>query len=136
MNSDECSGGRQSPAVASTPHAVALSYWVNEPLPAWEQLLSARDLARLTRRPRWLLMSLMLIGRFPRRCRYHGRSIGWLRADVLDWMTRELPPVRTAAHARQPCSRRQRLQQMCLPLERVRDCGTTRNNGENSRCSR
>jgi hypothetical protein len=65
---------------------VSLSPWVNERFPPWGQLLSAHDVARLTRRPPWLLASLTLLGCFPRKCRYRGRGIGWLRSDVLRWL--------------------------------------------------
>jgi len=76
-----------SQLAASNPSRnVVLSPFVNERFPAWEDLLSAHDVARLTRRPRWLLISLVLLGRFPRRRRYHGRSIGWSRADVARWL--------------------------------------------------
>ena len=69
---------------------VALSRWVNEPPPVWQDILSAHDVARLTRRPNWILCALALVGRFPRKCQYRGRQIGWLRSDVLAWMNREL----------------------------------------------
>ena len=59
--------------------------------------MSAHDVARLTRRPRWVLASLVLLGRFPRKCRYHGRGIGWLRSDVLSWLTKDLRT--TSCHA-------------------------------------
>lgn len=49
---------------------VALSRWVNEPLPAWQDILSAHDVARLTRRPSWILCGLALVGRFPNKCQY------------------------------------------------------------------
>lgn len=68
---------------------VSLSPWVNEQFPGWDQLLSAHDIARLTRRPRWALLGLMVLGRFPRKRVFHGRRIGWLRSDVLNWMTDE-----------------------------------------------
>ena len=41
--------------------AVTISPWVNEPLPDIQGLLCSRDLARLTRRPRWELLSLIHI---------------------------------------------------------------------------
>jgi hypothetical protein len=47
----------------TVPH-VTLSRWINEPYPPLTELLSAHDVARLTRRPRWLLVGLELIGRF------------------------------------------------------------------------
>ena len=65
---------------------VTLPAWVNEPLPSYSDLLSAHDVARLTRRPRLVVLGMMLIGRFPRKQSFHGRRIGWLRDDVLDWI--------------------------------------------------
>jgi predicted DNA-binding transcriptional regulator AlpA len=87
MNFDES----QKPSSGALPsRLVSLSPWVNERLPAIQELLTARDVARLTRRPRWELFGLSLIGKFPRKKRYQGRPIGWCRAEVLEWMTREL----------------------------------------------
>src|ERR1700756_1870466 len=73
-------------ASAASPEIVTLSKWVNERFPPWQQLLSAHDVARLTRRPRWVLLGLTLLGRFPRKHCFHGRRIAWLRDDVLDWI--------------------------------------------------
>src|SRR5271157_4041346 len=103
---------------------VSLSKWVNEPLPAWEQLLSAHDVARLTRRPRWVLLSSMLMGQFPRMQRFHGRRIGWLRADVLDW--RAAKNVRVGGCHVVPQIRRRFARQMSLPLESARVCSVLR----------
>src|SRR3989440_11502124 len=75
---------------AASPDRVTLSKWVNERFPAWEQLLSAHDVARLTRRPRWIVLSLAMVGRFPRKRRFHGRGIGWLRSDVVHWLAKDL----------------------------------------------
>src|SRR5258706_5694909 len=69
---------------------VTLSPWVNEPLPNIQGILCSRDLARLTRRPRWVLCGLALIGKFPRKKSYRGRVVGWCRMEVLEWMTRDL----------------------------------------------
>src|ERR1700721_4221751 len=93
MNPDESSpvAQRASPAAS---HRVSLSRYVNEPSPNWEELLSAHDVARLTRRPRWVVFSLSLLGRFPPKRRYHGRKIGWLRSDVLTWLSRDLRVLR------------------------------------------
>ena len=77
-------------SIGATLPSVELSPWVNERSPAWEQLLSAHDVARLTRRPRWILQGLALFGRFPRKRRYHGRQIGWLRSDVAHWLAEDL----------------------------------------------
>ena len=106
--------------------AVRLSPWVNESLPDVRDILCSRDLTRLTRRPRWELFGLTLIGKFPRKKRYRGRPIGWCRAEVLEWMTRELavaPETQERLNAPRHCARRHTRQQ-CLPLE----CG--------SRCTR
>src|SRR6202051_20894 len=72
------------------PSIVTLSPWVNERFPNWEELLSAHDVARLTRRPRWMLTSMVFLRRFPRKRRYHGRGIGWLRSDVIHWLSKDL----------------------------------------------
>lgn len=68
---------------------VTLSPWTNERLPPLNEILSAHDVARLIRRPKWLLAGLSLIGRFPRRMRFRGRVIGWRRSDILEWMDRD-----------------------------------------------
>jgi hypothetical protein len=105
---------------------VTISPWVNEALPNIQGILCSRDLARLTRRPRWVLCGLALMGKFPRKKRYRGRVVGWCRAEVLEWMTRELavePETQERLNAPRRCARRYARQQ-CLPLE----CG--------SRCTR
>src|ERR1700724_2137524 len=107
MNSDE--SAHMQPASPSASHRVSLSPYVNEQLPNWEELLSAHDVARLTRRPRWMVLSLALLGRFPRKHRYQGRNIGWLRTDVLNWLARDLRVLRChtfpAVNARSPNAR-------------------------------
>src|ERR1700728_5122757 len=89
MSSDQFSATSRLFAAARS-RSVVLSPWINERFPAWEQLLSAHDVARLSRRPRWLLPGLMLLGRFPRTRRYHGRDIGWLRSDIVHWLSKHL----------------------------------------------
>lgn len=93
---------------------IVLSRWVNEPYPPLTELSSAHDVARLTRRPRWLLVGLALIGRFPKKARFRGRALGWWLPDVLEWMAKDLidrhhvPP--RPHWLGQP-------RQTCLPLE-------------------
>jgi hypothetical protein len=65
---------------------VSISKWVNEALPPWSEILSAHDVARLTRRHRWILSALSFMRRFPRRRHFHGRPIGWHRRDVARWL--------------------------------------------------
>jgi predicted DNA-binding transcriptional regulator AlpA len=71
---------------------VSLSRWINESLPSCQEILTAHDVARLTRRRRWVLETLTLFGRFPRKHRFHGRRIGWRRRDVLLWLGTETLP--------------------------------------------
>jgi len=107
---------------------VTLSRWVNEPLPPFQELLSAHDVARLTRRPKLVLSGLMLIGRFPKKRRFRGRQIAWLRSDVLDWLSRDLAIAGAqSAHQILPrrCTRRQP-RQPCLPFECRSLCIATR----------
>jgi predicted DNA-binding transcriptional regulator AlpA len=95
---------------------VYLPRWVNEPLPDLRAILSAGEISRLTRRPRWLLLGLAVLGRFPKQRTHCGKPLGWHRADVLDWLTQNMriEPEHPAdirrcqsAHPRQAC----------LPLE-------------------
>jgi len=104
---------------------IMLSRWINEPYPPITELLSAHDVARLTRRPRWLLGGLELIGRFPRKARFRGRALGWWRSDVLEWMARDLALDRRQTTSSQPSLRRQP-RQPCLPLESRERCAAIR----------
>jgi predicted DNA-binding transcriptional regulator AlpA len=65
---------------------VDLPRWVNEKFPAWSDLLSAHQVARLTRRPKWALTTLALLGLFPRQRRFHGLRVGWHRTDIQRWI--------------------------------------------------
>src|ERR1700733_3457428 len=97
MNSDKTSPVQ--PASPAASHRVSLSPYVNEQLPNWEELLSAHDVARLTRRRRWVVLSLTLLGRFPRKRRFRGCSIGWLRSDVVHWLAKDLRATELPAQA-------------------------------------
>src|ERR1700691_1413858 len=76
-------------AGVSVRQRISIFRWVNEPYPAWDQILTAHDVARLVRRPSWALSSMAAIGQFPRKQRFQGREIGWLRSDVLAWLEKE-----------------------------------------------
>ena len=65
---------------------VLLSKRVNEPFPPLNLILSAHDVARLTRRHRWLLFALTAVGRFPKQQRCRGHAIGWHRHDLARWL--------------------------------------------------
>src|SRR5580692_11414297 len=84
---------------------VSISRWVNEPYPAWDCILTAHDVARLIRRPRWMLGSLAAIGQIPRRQRFQGKHIGWLKADILEWMGRGPRPPIAKTSNRAHCAR-------------------------------
>jgi hypothetical protein len=105
---------------------VTLSRWVNEPLPPFQELPSAHDVARLTRRPKLVISGLMLLRRFPQKRRYRGRQVGWLRADVLDWMSRDLALDETPQLAPRHCLHRPPPRQACLPLECRGPCAARR----------
>src|SRR5271154_674821 len=70
------------------PQRVSISRWVNEPYPAWDRILTAHDVAHLIRRPPWMIRSLAAVGQFPKKQRFRGKKIGWLKADILEWMAR------------------------------------------------
>jgi hypothetical protein len=121
MITDPNSGVPSAQATRAVP--VTISPWVNEPLPDIQGILCSCDLARLTRRPRWVLCALALMGKFPRKKRYRGRLVGWCRAEVLEWMTRDLAIEANndeRLYAPRRCARRDP-RQACLPLE----CGRT-----------
>jgi hypothetical protein len=94
----DLSGKADAKAVSIRP--IVLSRWVNEPYPPLTELLSAHDVARLTRRPRWLLAGLALIGRFPKEARFRGRALGWWRSDVLEWMAKDCLRITTCRRSR------------------------------------
>jgi predicted DNA-binding transcriptional regulator AlpA len=112
------------PAATSPSCNVVLSPFVNERFPAWGELLSAHDVARLTRRPRWMLAGLVFLGQFPRKRRYHGHGIGWLRSEVLSWLT-ELEAGECRAEAAAIAHRRPACQTP-LPLQCAYACPARR----------
>jgi predicted DNA-binding transcriptional regulator AlpA len=129
MNSDESLPVQ--PASPAGSCRVSLSPYVNELFPNWEELLSAHDVARLTRRPRWMLTSMVLLRRFPRKRRYHGRGIGWLRSDVIDWLGRDLRAAHSLRRQALPCPPLM-ARQTSLPLECTEPCALRRGRGRRS----
>ena len=75
------------PKIGGT-RTVLISKWVNEPPPSWDQILTAHDVARLTRRPKWVLSALTFLGHFPKKHRFQGRNLGWRLPDVEEWLAR------------------------------------------------
>ena len=73
-----------APTIIRTSQDLRLPRWVNEPLPDLRALLSASEISRLTRRPRWLLIGLAVLGRFPKQRTHCGKPVGWLQ-DFLCW---------------------------------------------------
>src|SRR5258708_11224808 len=114
-----------TPAIPAGVDRVRLSPFVNERSPNWEDILSAHDVARLTRRPRWMLASLVLLRRFPRKRRYHGCGIGWLRSDVIHWLAKDLRA--TTCHSAPAQTLRPRVaRQTSFPFECKDACVTRR----------
>jgi predicted DNA-binding transcriptional regulator AlpA len=124
MRGDSAQSGKAVPEAAPA-QPIVLSRWINEPYPPLTELLSAHDVARLTRRPRWLLVGLVLIGRFPRKARFRGRAVGWWLSDVLEWMARDLALDRHRLALSWPRARRQPRQD-CLPLGSRGRCAAVR----------
>ena len=117
---DQLSIADKPVTTANKVSSVVTSPWVNEPRPPLHKLLSSHDVARLTRRPSWLLTSLSLIGRFPKKAKFQGRAIGWRQSEVLDWMARDLNLAERTTVPR-VCPRR-RAQQARLPLSCAAPC--------------
>jgi predicted DNA-binding transcriptional regulator AlpA len=101
-------------------HAVSISQWVNEPYPNWDRILTAHDVARLVRRPQWMLGTLAAMGKFPRKQQFRGKKIGWLRADILEWMARTWRSPIAVTSDKAYCPRRRQASppnQQTLPLK-------------------
>ncbi len=111
-------------AGASPARPVILSRWVNEPYPPLAELLSAHDVARLARRPRWMLTGLSWLGRFPRKVRFRGKAIGWRRSDIVDWVTGERHSIYNAP--RRSMSAAQPQQASLRPHNKTRPARTIR----------
>lgn len=107
--------------------AVSISRWINERYPPLQDLLSAHDVARLTRRPRWMIVGLSLIGRFPKKLKFRGRAIGWRRSEVLEWMLRDLAVASDRAVA-SPSRRRRRPRQVSFQFQRAASVSLARRN--------
>jgi|SRR5271165_546364 len=99
---------------------VSISRWVNEPYPVWDRILTAHDVAHLIRRPPWVLCSMAAVGQFPKKQRFRGKNIGWLKEDILDWMART-SRVATPPDKADGCRRRRSdpPHQQRLPLKRA-----------------
>jgi hypothetical protein len=122
--SEDARGQRESHEVAPKSvcrRKLSISRWVNEKYPPWSELLSAHDVARLTRRPLWVLAGLCLIGRFPKKLKFRGRGIGWRQSEVLDWMSRDPEMARENEGTPRACARKHP-RQSCLPFECATSC--------------
>ena len=104
-----------TPTTTRTSQDLRLPRWVNEPLPDLRAILSASEISRLTRRPRWLLLGLAVLGRFPKQRTHCGKPVGWHRADVLDWLTQNMAIKDDCTVDSRTC-RSARPRQACLPL--------------------
>lgn len=126
-------GSPVAPTIIRTSQNLHLPRWVNEPLPDLRAILSASEISRLTRRPRWLLLGLSALGRFPRRRTHCGKPVGWHRADVLDWLTKNMTiSSEDAVDAR--CLRHTKPRQECLPLNIRQNHESLRPHGRRTSC--
>ncbi len=118
----------ESPSVAPTiiraPQDLRLPRWVNEPLPDLRAILSASEISRLTRRPRWLLLGLAVLGHFPKQRTHCGKPVGWHRADVLDWLTQNMTVEADQSPGPGRC-RHAIPRQACLPFDAARSIKRT-----------
>jgi predicted DNA-binding transcriptional regulator AlpA len=114
---------------------VSISRWVNEPYPAWDRILTAHDVARLVRRPPWMLCSMAAVGQFPRRQRFRGKNIGWVKTDILEWMARTSRHRAATTPDKTTCSRPHRAippNQKTLPLKFASARGLSGHNTDSS----
>src|SRR5689334_10358849 len=95
-------GVREGSPAAAHSSSVRLSPWVHERPPAWQELLSAHDVARLTRRPRWMVIGLTWLGQFPARRCFHGRRVGWVKGEVVEWLARDISAKRCSGVVGRP----------------------------------
>lgn len=117
-------GSPAAPTIIRTSQDLRLPRWVNEPLPDLRALLSASEISRLTRRPRWLLLGLAVLGRFPKQRTYCGKPVGWHRADVLDWLTQNMTMEADQSPRSGRC-RHASPRQACLPFDTARSLERT-----------
>jgi predicted DNA-binding transcriptional regulator AlpA len=96
---------------------VSISKWVNEAYPPWNEILSAHDVVRLTRRHPWMLSAMAALRRFPCKRKFHGRAVGWNRGDVVRWLAND--------HSRPTAP--QGLSTLPLPFPLPEGCLTRRN---------
>ena len=109
---------RSNPKTKPAP-PLLVSRWINHRCPPWAEILSAHDVARLMRRPSWWLFALSLVGRFPRKANFRGRTLGWRRSEVLGWLARDLEFEPARSVQRRHRRRRRRPIQRCLPPSRA-----------------
>jgi predicted DNA-binding transcriptional regulator AlpA len=114
--------GKADTAKTSAITRVTISRWVNEQSLPWNQILSAHDVARLTRRKRWVCVGLTWLGRFPRKRRFRGRAVGWLESEVLAWMSRDSRVSHFECPRPTSCVDRSHGRQQRLPFEFMGPC--------------
>lgn len=105
MTTDAVGSGAITRAANDETATIALPEWANEKSPSLGEILSARDVERITRRHRWMIRTLTMFGRFPKQRTFHGRAIGWAKDEVLGWLNEcAISQSRALAHRRFECS--------------------------------
>jgi predicted DNA-binding transcriptional regulator AlpA len=105
MSTDTSGSGTTPATVIIHARNISLSKWVNEQYPPWTELLSAHEVARLTRRHPWVMTARTILGRFPKQQRFRGRRVGWRRSQLADWLaTDQNTSHRRSEPPRKPCT--------------------------------
>ena len=85
-----------------------VSRWIQERYPPLHELLCTHDVARLTRRLRWVIAGLCLIGKFSKKLKLKGRAISCRRSDVVAWLAQNFGFTRHHGKAKRSRARRRR----------------------------
>ncbi len=113
-----------SPGLGTTStHTVTLSQWVNEGQPPLTELLTSHETVRRTKRHHWTLAALALLGCFPRKLKFQGRSVGWLRTDIDCWLGRNHRLPKSLRRCRHSKCRERNGHRICVsPAVPVQQC--------------
>jgi hypothetical protein len=87
---------------------VSVPRWIHERFPPLHELLCTHDVARLSRRLRWVIAGLCLIGRFTKKLKLHKRVIRRHRSEAVAWLAENLGITRSHGKAKRSGARRHR----------------------------
>lgn len=87
---------------------VSVPQWIHERFPPLHELLCTHDLARLSRRLRWVIAGLCLIGRISKKLKLHKRAIRRHRSEAVAGWAENLGITRGRGKAKRSVARRHR----------------------------